>query len=35
MKHNEIEAKLKNAVSNAAPDVLENILHACDQKKER
>lgn len=33
MKHNEIEAKLKNAVSNAAPDVLENILHACDQKK--
>ena len=33
MKHNEIEAKLKNAVSNAAPDVLENILRACDQKK--
>ena len=33
MKHNEIETRLKNAVSNAAPDVLENILRTCDQKK--
>lgn len=33
MKRNEIETKLENAVSNAAPDVLDNILRACSQKK--
>ena len=30
MKRDEIEAKLKDAVSNAAPDVLEDILRKCD-----
>ena len=33
MKRDEIEAKLKDAVSNAAPDVLEDILRKCDEKK--
>ena len=33
MKRDEIETKLKDAVSNAAPDVLENILRKCDEKK--
>lgn len=33
MKRDEIETKLKDAVSNAAPDVLEDILRKCDEKK--
>ena len=33
MKTENINEMLKSAVSNAAPDVLDNVLHACDYEK--
>ena len=33
MKTENINEMLKSAVSNAAPDVLDNVLHACDHEK--
>lgn len=33
MKKNEVTTMLRSAVSNAAPDVLDNVLHACDHEK--
>ena len=33
MKTENINKMLKSAVSNAAPDVLDNVLHACDHEK--
>ena len=33
MRKNEIEKKLKTAISNATPEVLENILNECNNKK--
>lgn len=33
MKKDNITEVLKSAVSNAAPDVLDNVLHACDHEK--
>ena len=33
MKKDEVTTMLRSAVSNAAPDVLDNVLHACDHEK--
>ena len=33
MRKNEIEKKLKTAISNATPEILENILNECNNKK--
>ena len=33
MKKDEATTMLRSAVSNAAPDVLDNVLHACDYEK--
>ena len=33
MKNENVTKMLKSAVSNAAPDVLDNVLHACDHEK--
>lgn len=35
MKKDEVTTMLRSAVSNAAPDVLDNVLHACDHEKRK